>query len=133
MEFKEAFWEKGYGAYRAARDPSKLAEANILEIAKGLGLNVDKLKTDMRAPACQSRLKADQEELNRFGVNGTPSFFINGKPFRAQIDAGAFKAAIDEELKRVESSGVPAKDYYQKVVLDKGEKKFRSIKDPKPS
>lgn len=133
MEFKDAFWKKGFGEYRASRDASKMAEANLLVIAKGIGLNVDKLKADMRGQTCQGLMASDQEELNRFGVNGTPAFFINGKSFRGGIDAPAFKAAIDAELKQVEASGVAGKDYYRTQVLEKGEKKFRSIKDPKPS
>jgi protein-disulfide isomerase len=133
MEFKEAFWEKGFGAYRSSGDASKMAEPALLEIAKGLGLNVDKLKADMRGGACKERLDADRQELDRFGVGGTPSFFINGKPYRGGPDAGSFKAAIDQAIEQVKSSGVAAKDYYQKEILEKGEKKFRSIKDPKPS
>lgn len=133
MEFKEAFWVKGFGEYRNTRDPSKMAEPALLEIARGLGLNADKLKADMRGSTCQERVKSDQDELNRFGVGGTPAFFINGKPYRGGPDASQFKAAIDAALKQVQGSGVAAKDYYQKEVLEKGEKKFRSIKDPKPS
>jgi protein-disulfide isomerase len=133
MEFKEAFWQKGFGAYRASRDPSKLAEANLLVIAQELGLNVDKFKVDMRGDACKALMKSDMDELNRFGVNATPSFFINGKAYRSGIEVSDFSAAVDDMLKQVEASGVSAKDYYQTQVLDKGEKKFRSAKDPKPS
>ncbi len=39
---------------------------------------------------------------------------------------------IDEELKKVDQAGVPAAEYYDKVILAKGEKKFRSKKEPKP-
>lgn len=109
-----------------------MAEPALLKIAGELGLDVAKLKADMRGPACTALMKADMEELSKFGVGGTPSFFINGKPYRGGIDSAAFKAAVDEAAKVVEASGVPAKDYYQKVVIEKGEKKFRSIKDPKP-
>lgn len=133
MEFKEAFWQKGFNEYRKSRDASVMAEPALLKIASELGLNADKLKADMRGQVCQDQLKRDMDELNRFGVGGTPSFFINGKPYRGGIEAPAFQAAIDEAAKQVEASGVPAKDYYQKVILEKGEKKFRSIKDPKPS
>ncbi len=132
MEFKAAFWEKGYNEYRKTRDASVMAEPALLKIAGDLGLDVAKLKTDMRGQTCTELMKSDMAELNKFGVGGTPSFFINGKPYRGGIDSAGFKAAVDEAAKVVESSGVPAKDYYQKVVIEKGEKKFRSIKDPKP-
>ena len=38
---------------------------------------------------------------------------------------------IDEQLKQVEKSGVSGADYYNKVVLAKGEKQFRSKTEPK--
>jgi hypothetical protein len=39
-----------------------------------------------------------------------------------------FKVLIDEKLKEVEKSGVAPNEYYDKVVMAKGEKKFRSKK-----
>ena len=66
-------------------------------------------------------------ELNKFGVSGTPSFFVNGK-FTMFSGQEPFKALIDSELKEVQASGVPPAEYYQKVVVEKGEKKFKSKK-----
>ena len=40
---------------------------------------------------------------------------------------------LSEQLKIAESSGVPGAQYYDKVVLAKGEKQFRSKMDPKPN
>lgn len=134
MEFKDAFWEKGFGAYRNSRDPSKMAESNILEIAKGIGgLDINKFTTDMKGDKCKQLVDRDMAELTKFGTNATPSFYINGQPYQQGLEVAAFKKVIDEKLKEVESSGVPGDQYYQKVVMEKGEKKFRSIKDKKPS
>jgi protein-disulfide isomerase len=133
MPFKEAFWEKGYAAYRDTRDQSKMGEDNILAIAQGVGLNMDKFKADMKGEKCKKLLDADMAELSKFGTNATPSFYINGQPYQNGIELGAFKSVIDQKLKEVESSGVAGKDYYQKVVMAKGEKKFRGMKEPKPS
>jgi protein-disulfide isomerase len=79
VPFKNAFWEKAFGPYAAARDPSKLGEANIMVIAKDLGLDTAKLKADMDGPECQASVNADMAELSKFHVNSTPTFFINGK------------------------------------------------------
>jgi protein-disulfide isomerase len=134
MAFKDAFWDKGFGPYAQSggREQSSLGEANILTIAQGVGINVDKLKADMSSPECEARLKNDQTQMETFHVNATPTFYINGKHYKGNPSKEAFKAAIDEELKAVEKSGVPAADYYEKVVIAKGEKKFRSKMDPKP-
>jgi protein-disulfide isomerase len=134
MQFKDAFWEKGFGPYAASQgqDQAALAEPNIMTIAKGLGLDTDKLKTDMASPDCAQRLQTDMAEMQKFHVNATPTFFINGRHVNDARSKDDFKKLIDEELKRVEGSGVAGGDYYEKVVIAKGEKQFRSKMDPKP-
>lgn len=133
VAFKDVFWVKGFKAYRDSRDASKMGEDNMVAIATEVGLNVDKFKADLKGDKCKQLIERDMQELSKFGTNATPSFYINGQPFQASLEAAAFKQVIDQKLKEVEASGVPAKDYYQKVVIEKGEKKFRSVKDPKPS
>jgi protein-disulfide isomerase len=135
MAFKDAFWEKGYGPYSASggQDTSKLGEDNILAISKDLGLDTAKLKADMNSPECSQRVQNDMQEMQKFHVNATPTFFINGKHVGGALPKEAFKKIIDEQLKIAEASGVPGADYYDKVVLAKGEKQFRSKMDPKPN
>jgi protein-disulfide isomerase len=134
MQFKDAFWDKGFGPYAASQgqDQAALGEPNILTIAKGVGLDTDKLKTDMSSPECAQRLQNDMAEMQKFHVNATPTFFINGRHVNDARTKDDFKKLIDEELKRVEGSGVSGGDYYEKVVIAKGEKQFRSKMDPKP-
>jgi protein-disulfide isomerase len=125
LPFMKGFWEKGYGEYQKTRDPKSMSEENILKIAKDAGVDTGKLKTEMNGEQCKERIKADMAELSKFGVNGTPSFFVNGR-FTMFSGPDAFKALIDSELKVVEASGEPPDQYYQKVVMEKGEKKFKS-------
>ena len=40
---------------------------------------------------------------------------------------------IDEKLKVAQASGVSGAEYYDKEIMGKGEKQFRSKKDPKPA
>lgn len=131
--FKDAFWEKGFLPYAQNRDPSKLGEENIMEIAKGIGLDTAKLKTDMASQECEARLAADQSEMTKFHVNATPTFFINGKHVGGALPKEEFKKIIDAKLAEFDKSGVPAGEYYAKVVIGKGEKQFRSKVDPKPN
>jgi protein-disulfide isomerase len=132
-QFKRAFWDKGFAVYAESRDATKLAGDHLLAIARGVGLDVARLKTDMESQACAARLEQDMAELAKFHVNATPTFFVNGKLLvgGAMAKAG-FRQVIDEELAIVGASGVPAADYYAKVVLARGEKQFRSKLDPKP-
>jgi protein-disulfide isomerase len=127
-EFTYAFWKDGYGAFQASRDESKLGRENVLAIAGAVGLDVAKLTADIDGPECQQRIQADMAELGRLHVGGTPSFFVNGK-FTMFAGPGPFQQVVDAALAEVERSGVPADQYYQKVVLGQGEKQFISIKD----
>jgi protein-disulfide isomerase len=131
--YKNELWTKGFDAYSSARDPSKLGEDNIIAIAHDVGLDVEKFKTDMKSDECKQRIDADAKELEKFHVNSTPTLFINGTHVGGALPEEQFKQMIDDKLKTVEASGVPAADYYDKEVMGKGEKKFRSKKDPKPS
>jgi protein-disulfide isomerase len=126
IAFKNAFWEKGFKA-------NKFDEASVMAIAKDVGLDTAKLKTDMDSPDCQAQLDKDMEELAKFRVNATPSFFINGKHLGGALPKEQFKQIIDERLKVAETSGVPGAEYYDKEVIGKGEKQFRSAMDPKPN
>jgi protein-disulfide isomerase len=133
-QFKDAFWDKGFAPYAdsGGKDSASLGEDNIVVIAKSIGLDPKKLKTDMASSECQARIESDMQELAKFHVNSTPTFFINGHHVGGAIPKEEFKTIIDEQLKIAEASGVPGAEYYTKVVLAKGEKQFRSKADRKP-
>ena len=131
VAFKNAFWEKAFGPYAAQHDPSKLGMDNIMQIAKDVGLDTTKLKADIESPDCKAQVEGDMAELQKFHVNSTPSFFINGKPLNGALPKDAFKKLIDERLQVAQASGVPGASYYEKEVMGKGEKQFRSKMDRK--
>lgn len=125
MEFKKLFWKKGFNTYAQTRDPSSMSAANVVEMAKELGLDASKFEADMNGETCMSLMSADAQALRNFGVNGTPSFFVNGK-FTMFQGPEAFEALIKEELAAVAASGVAPEKYYDEVVMAQGEKRFKS-------
>ena len=131
LPFYKAFWEKGFNAARAG-NMAALGLENILVIAKDLGLDTAKLQADINGQECRARIQADMAEMQKFRVNATPAFFINGKLIIGGMRPEGFKQMIDAELQIAEASGVPAEKYYDEVVMAKGEKVFRSKKDAKP-
>jgi protein-disulfide isomerase len=134
LPFKTAFWEKGFGVYVASRgrDRSGFEPDGLLAIAKEAQLDVGRFKADMTSRACTELLARENAELDKFKVSGTPTFFINGVYISGGLDRDALKAIIDDRLRVAEASGVPAAQYYDREILGKGEKKFRSKSDPKP-
>jgi protein-disulfide isomerase len=135
VPFKNIFWEKGYGPYSTSpkHDPASMGVENIMVIAKEIGLDTAKLKADMEAPDCQAQISKDMEELQKFHVNATPTFFINGKHVGGALPKEGFKKIIDERLQVAQASGVSGAEYYDKEIMGKGEKQFRSKMDPKPN
>src|ERR1044071_833547 len=65
-EFKNAFWEKAFGPYAAQHDQSKLGVDNIMAIAKDLGLDTARLKSDMDGADCKAQVENDMTELAKF-------------------------------------------------------------------
>lgn len=63
------------------------------------GVNVDKLRADMRNPEIENRIKQDIEDGKKIGVKATPSFYINGKAlerFGKEPLEKAIKSALDD-------------------------------------
>ncbi len=120
-EFRHNWWEIAFKG-------RKFDDAAIEEVAKAANIDVAKLKADMDSDECKARVSNDMNELRKFRVNSTPSFFINGTHVGGAIAKDQFKAMIDDKLKEVDKSGVAAGDYYEQVVMGKGEKQFKSAK-----
>jgi protein-disulfide isomerase len=57
-----------------------LTAERIEPIARGLGLDVERLKRDMESRDVTDQIATNFELAQNAGVNATPGFFINGKP-----------------------------------------------------
>jgi protein-disulfide isomerase len=134
IPFKTAFWEKAFDPYVASRgrDRSGYEPAGLVAIAQEAKLDIGRFKADMASRACADLLAHERAELDRFNVDGTPTFFVNGLYIPGGLDKAALREIIDDKLRVAEASGVPAAQYYDREIFQKGEKKFRSAKDPKP-
>jgi protein-disulfide isomerase len=125
LDYMNAFWEKGFGAYGKTRDKSLLGEENILKFTGDMGFDTQKLKADANSAECKERVAADMAELRKFNVSGTPAFFINGKHVGGGIPKDRFKVIIDERLAVAEKSGVTGAEYYDKEIRGKGVHQFK--------
>ncbi|BBO68125.1 hypothetical protein DSCA_20550 [Desulfosarcina alkanivorans] len=72
-------------------------EEKIVEIAGGLGLNMEQFNQDRNLPSSRALIAADVENGKRIGVRGTPSLFMNGKRIK---NPGALPELIRRELAR---------------------------------
>jgi len=94
----EQFWKVYNGLFAKQNELNKEnLPAKVEEIATAAGLDVPKLKECMQGRKSIDAVKADQAEAAAVGVNGTPTFFVNGRRVQG-ADANAFKQAIDQAL-----------------------------------
>ena len=117
QQFKNTWWEKAYKT-------RKMDDANIEAIAKEIGLDMGKFKADKDGEECKQMLASDQAELQKFHVNSTPTFFVNGTHVGGALPKENFKQMIDEKLKTSDGQA----DYYDKVIMATGLKQFKSAK-----
>jgi len=79
-------------------DQSKLAAADLKADAKKLGLDTAKFNDCLDKGKYKSAIEADMEQGRSLGVDGTPAFFINGRPLTGAQPFDKFQSTIDEEL-----------------------------------
>lgn len=114
------FWElhdKMFANQRALED------ADLENYSKEVGLDMGRWKKCYSEKQPQQRIMQDQATAMRLGARGTPAFYINGRFLSGAQPFPAFEQIINEELKKAQASGIPKADYYQKAVVEKGEKK----------
>lgn len=59
----------------------QLSDAFLFYLAEQIELDVDQFQTDLEAADISKKVEDDFEGGVRSGVNGTPSFFVNGEKF----------------------------------------------------
>jgi len=74
------------------------ASAQFKKYAGDLGLDQAKFDTCLDSGKYQTRISETSNEGTILGINGTPSFFINGKLLIGAQPFSMFKAIIDKEL-----------------------------------
>lgn len=72
----------------------------FLGFAQALGLDMTAFEAALDDPATAARVRKDRDDGVVLGVQGTPTFFVNGVMFQQQPTYDGLKAAIDRELAR---------------------------------
>jgi len=96
-ELQGKFWpmhDKLFGNQQNLKRP------DLEKYAQEIGLDVAKFKADIESPAVKKRVDDDLEVGKKLGVQGTPNFFIDGRPIRGAVPYEQFKSAVDDELAR---------------------------------
>jgi protein-disulfide isomerase len=71
-------------------------EARVLGAAAGVGLDVERLKSDMEGPAIQAAIDRNLALARALRIDGTPGFVIGEEIVRGAIDLAAMERLIRE-------------------------------------
>lgn len=80
------------------QNQDKLDAASLKKYASDLGLNRQKFDADFDGKKFEPDVKKDMQDGANYGINATPTIFINGVAVR-QLSASAFRDAIERALK----------------------------------
>jgi protein-disulfide isomerase len=75
---------------------SGFSDENLTELAREAGLDTQRFKNDYRSGRYERSVRADFQQGLNAGVNGTPTFFINGKMLVGLQPVGVFENAIED-------------------------------------
>ncbi len=98
-----------------------LDRPNLEKFAQEIGLNMNQFKGDLDSGKWKKKVDDEMAEGNKIGARGTPSFFVNGKPFVGAQPFEAFKAKIDEEIKNADAlikKGTSVAKVYDTLMKD---------------
>ncbi len=73
----------------------ELDDAHLQTDAEVVGLDVERFDREMTDEAYVRRVEEDIESGDQSGVEGTPTFFINGAPYEDSYDLETFQAALE--------------------------------------
>ena len=112
------FWEMHDKLFQ---DPRALTDENIEKYATEIGLDMAKFKEDLKDKKLEAKIKKQQAQGSTLGARGTPAFFVNGRFLSGAQPFEAFKAIIDEEMKKADAllaKGTPKDKLYETVIAE---------------
>lgn len=88
---QDSFWE--YHDALFAAQP-KLSPETVLEVARELGLDAERMATEIEAGTWRERVARDVHSAQESGATGTPTFFVNGVRHYDAYDASSLVEAL---------------------------------------
>ena len=99
--YQGRFWEMHDRLYD---EKPPFGEGRIREIAREIGLDMERFERDLIAAETHERVNNDLDEARRNGVTGTPTLFIDGVRYDGAWDfyslVDAFEQPVSERIRR---------------------------------
>jgi protein-disulfide isomerase len=91
---QDRFWEMHDLLFR---NQLRLEPADVQRFGERLGLDIGLFESDLADRAVKARVERDVESGLRSGVDGTPSLFIDGRPYEGPRDPDSLGQALAEQ------------------------------------
>lgn len=75
----------------------QITEAMVFEDAQKAGINVARLRAEMNKPEIAAAVNASYNFAKKAGLDGTPTFVINGVMYPGAMDEAGFNAALKKK------------------------------------
>lgn len=94
------FWEMHDLLFENQTDWSNQSatKETFLKYAQTLNLDIEKFKSDLDSPQVKDKLDRDLQSGLKFGVNATPTFFLNNQKIQNPRSFEEFKSIIQQEI-----------------------------------
>ena len=94
---QDKFWQMHDKLFENFRS---LSREHMLAWAQEIGLDMPRFTADLDSGRFKKTIERDIADGDTAGVEGTPTFFINGKRYNGRLDLGSLKPILDAELKK---------------------------------
>ena len=103
---QDRYWQtlEALLATQAQWAPHHIVQPDLVwPVIAGLGLDTEKLRADMNAPAVDQRMQRDIDDARALKVTATPEYFVNGRPLPS-FGLQQLQNLVNEELSKAAST-----------------------------
>ncbi len=100
----ELYTYSNWDVWSTSSDPTSY----FYQYAQDLGLNVAKFKTEFASSEVNNLVNADIDAGNKLGIQGTPTFYLDGKQISPDPTVASFDSFINAAIAQKTKSGTKA-------------------------
>ncbi|MEM7589170.1 MAG: thioredoxin domain-containing protein, partial [Myxococcota bacterium] len=97
---QNAFWPMHDLLFARQNRLFTYSQAPLAQLAKELGLDMTQWTQQRNSQSVQQRVQNSREEAEKLGIQGTPTFFFNHRPYHLPVSLQTFELRTRMELAR---------------------------------
>ena len=95
---RQGKYEAFHRAMMAAR--GNITDATVLQVARSVGLDLDRLERDMAAPEIDKAIASNIKLADALDINGTPAFVIGDRMIPGAVDLAGLQQLVGDPGKK---------------------------------